>query len=241
MDSRSKTARIAGMLYFLIILLGIFSLRYVPSKLIVWDDPVATFNNISSSEMLFRLEIFAGIFAYIGFFLLPIVLYRLLHDVSKTYAVAMVALGCVSIPMSLANLLHKFDVLTLIGKASSMGVVMTPAQLQSEVMMHLAYYGNGNRLASVFWGLWLLPFGYLVYKSGFLPKALGILLMVGCFGYVFNFAGGFLSQTYRDMDIGRYVTLPASLGELGICLWMLIVGVRTKHSQPSPLIAKEML
>jgi hypothetical protein len=78
----------------------------------------------------------------------------------------------------------------------------------------------------VFWGLWLLPFGYLVYKSGFLPKILGILLMAGCFGYLVNFLGGFLFPQYASIGIAKFVSLPATLGEIGTCLWLLIIGLK---------------
>jgi len=82
----------------------------------------------------------------------------------------------------------------------------------------------------LFWGLWLLPFGYLVFKSGFLPKLLGIFLMAGCFGYLINFIGGFLIPNYGDLGISRMISLPASIGEIGICLWLLIIGVRHKQT-----------
>jgi hypothetical protein len=81
-------------------------------------------------------------------------------------------------------------------------------------------------LVSIFWGLWLFPFGYLVYKSGFLPKVLGLFLMAGCFGYLIKFIGGFLLHAHQ-LTFLKYVTLPATIGEIGICLWLLIIGIRS--------------
>ena len=227
MDSNKKTARIAGLLYLIVVLTGIFNLMYVPSKLIVWDNASVTFNNILESETLFRLGIVAGIICYTAFLILPIVLYKLLNQVNKTYAIGMVTLAVISVPLSLVNLLNKVNVLTLIDKAQYLQVIEAD-ELQAQVLLYLDFYNNGIEIASVFWGLWLLPFGYLVFKSGFLPKILGICLMAGCFGYLTNFIGGFLFQNYAGLGIARFVTLPASIGEIGICLWLLIIGIKDK-------------
>ena len=99
-------------------------------------------------------------------------------------------------------------------------------KLQAQVLVYLKFYNNGNQIASIFWGLWLFPFGYLVFKSGFLPKILGILLMFGCFGYMVNFIGHFLFPNYGDTFIARFITMPGSIGEIGICLWLLIMGTK---------------
>jgi hypothetical protein len=230
MNSQNQTARIAGGLYLIVVLTGIFSLMYVPSKISNWENPSLMIDNIVANEMLFRMGIVVGIFGYIFFLLLPLALYRLLSSVSKTPAVLMVAFASVSVPISLVNMLNKFSVLTLLSKANYLSGVDV-ALLHTQVIIHLDYYHNGNQLASIFWGLWLFPLGYLVFKSGFLPKAIGVLLMIGCFGYVFNFLGDFLFAGYNQTGIGRFITLPASLGELGICLWLLIFGV--KQSKPS--------
>lgn len=80
----------------------------------------------------------------------------------------------------------------------------------------------------MFWGLWLLPFGWLVFKSGVLPKVFGVLLMLGCLGYAANVFGKLLIPGYAGMAVSNYATAPASLGEIGICLWLLVVGVRTR-------------
>ena len=228
MDSNKKSARIAGLLYLIVVLTGIFSLMYVPSKLIVRDNASLTFNNILESETLFRLGIVAGIICYTAFLILPIVLYKLLNQVNKTYAVGMVALAVISVPLSLVNLLNKVNVLTLINKAQYLKVIEAD-ELQAQVLLNLDFYNNGIEIASVFWGLWLFPFGYLVFKSGFLPKILGICLMAGCFGYLTNFIGGFLFQNYAGLGIARFVSLPGSIGEIGICLWLLIIGIKDKQ------------
>lgn len=224
--SRKRTARTAGLLYFLLFITGFFSLRYVPSKLIKWDSAEITFNNIVASETLFRLDILAGIIGYTGFLILPFVLYKLLNHIHKTYAVGMVLLAVISVTISFTYLLDQFAVLTLIHPSAYLNV-FSAEQLHAQVLLRLRYYDNGILLASVFWGLWLFPFGYLVFKSGFLPKIIGIFLMVGCFGYLVDFLFHyFMTDKYDAMGISNYVRLPGSLGELGICLWLLIIGVK---------------
>lgn len=228
MDSPKKTARIAGALYLIVVITGMFTLLYIPSKLIVWDDAQATLNNIQASETLFRLSIYAGFLCYTAFLLLPLVLYKLLQHVNKTHAVSMVSLALISVPISLFNLTHKLNVLTLINKPDYFSAVDLP----THVLLQLEYYNNGIDVAAVFWGLWLFPFGYLVFKSGMIPKALGILLMAGCFGYIINITGGLLfPEGYKALGISSYVSIPSGLGEIGTCLWLLIAGVKTKNNQ----------
>jgi hypothetical protein len=141
----------------------------------------------------------------------------------------MVTVALASVPITFVNMLNKFAVLTLISKANYLNGMDTET-LQAQVLLHLDYYRNGNQLASIFWGLWLFPFGYLVFKSGFLPKVLGVLLMAGCLGYVVNFVGGFLFKGYAATGIASYMSIPSGLGEIGICLWLLIIGIWKKRT-----------
>ena len=199
MNSNKKIARIAGLLYLIVVVTGIISLAYVPSKLIVWNDASKTYTNIVDNEMLFRIGILCGLICYTTFVVLPIALYKLLNPVNNTYALLMVVLAVASVPVSLINIGNKFSVLTLIHKASELKGVK-PGRIQEQVLFQLHLYNNGNQIASIFWGLWLLPFGYLVFKSAFLPKFLGICLMIGCFGYLIDFAGDLLSPGLQSND-----------------------------------------
>lgn len=225
MEANKKTAHLAGFLYFLVVVMGIFSLMYVPSQLIVWDNPAVTVENIRTSEFLFRLEILSGLLCYFFFLLLPFVLYQLFKKVNKTYAVLMVVLAVVSVPISYGNFVNKFDVLSLIGNSEYLNIY-TPEQIQAQVMLALESYWSGNLVAQVFWSLWLFPFGYLVFKSGFLPKLLGVFLMVGSCGYFIDFLGRTLCSDYSSWWISDYITIPASIGEIGTCLWLLIMGIK---------------
>ncbi|MFH6961797.1 DUF4386 domain-containing protein [Flavobacterium plurextorum] len=214
-----NTGRIAGLLYFVVVITGIFSLGYVPSKLIVWDNPSATLTNIVNAEFLFRLGIVSGLICYTFFLFLPLVLYKLLKSFNKTYALYMVVLAIVSVPISFVNMLNKFAVLSIISSGQ---------QQKEEIMFYLNQYDFGNLIVQIFWGLWLFPFGYLVFKSAIIPRFLGILLMFGCVGYLINFFGNALFSNYAELGISSYVRLPASLGEIGTCLWLLIMGAKDK-------------
>ncbi|PIF71742.1 DUF4386 domain-containing protein [Flavobacterium sp. 2] len=214
-----NTGRIAGLLYFVVVITGIFSLGYVPSKLIVWDNPSATLTNIVNAEFLFRLGIVSGLICYTFFLFLPLVLYKLLKSFNKTYALYMVVLAIVSVPISFVNMLNKFAVLSIISSGQ---------QQKEEIMFYLNQYDFGNLIVQIFWGLWLFPFGYLVFKSAIIPRFLGVLLMLGCVGYLINFFGNALFSNYSELGISSYVRLPASLGEIGTCLWLLIMGAKDK-------------
>jgi len=227
MDSNKKTARIAGLLYFLVVLTGIFGIMYVPSKLLVMKNAAATFNNIVNGEQLFRLSIASTLMSYIIMLIIPFVLYKLLMSVNKNMAVLMVTLGMVSAILSFIPVSYKMDIITLVSDADYLNIY-SREQLQSKVMLSLASYYNGTRIAMLFWGLWLFPFGYLVFKSGILPKFLGVFLMLGCLGYLIHVFGRLIFLSYSELAISSFVTLPATIGELGICLWLLIMGAKEK-------------
>ncbi len=227
MTSNKKTARIAGLLYLVVVITGLFSLMYVPSKLIVWDNATTTFNNIVTNQTLFRFGLVGYIICYTFFLILPLVLYKLLKSVHHIHATLMVVLAMVSVPIALINIQNQFNVLSLINGENYLNA-FTTEQLQAQVLLYLNHYDNGHLIASVFFGLWLFPFGYLVYKSGFLPKILGIFLMLGCFSYLINFVGNTLLANYSALGISSYIQLPASIGEIGICLWLLVMGVKEK-------------
>lgn len=225
MLSKNQLAHISGFTYLILILTGIFGLVYVPSNLIVWENPAATIANIKASEFLFRLGVTSEIICFLAFLIMPLFLYQLLKSVNKTAAVLMVLFSIISVPITFSNLINKLNVLTLLDGHVYLSAI-PPDQLQAQVMYLLAAFNNGTAISNIFWGAWLLPFGYLVYQSKFLPKILGIFLMIGCFGYQTEFFARFL---FSVNDIPWYVSAPSSVGEFGICLWMLIVGVREKR------------
>lgn len=218
------TARLAGLLYLVVVLTGIFSLAYVPGQTQVAGDAAATLAALQAHEFLFRLGIAAGLLCYLAFLLLPLALHRVLAPHGRTAAALMVAFALVSVPLSFANLQHKLAVLALLGDASN----AAPAALAAKAMAELQAYGRGIQVLKLFWGLWLLPLGWLVFSSRAIPRVLGVLLMLGCAGYVTDVFARLLVPGFADMAIARYIVLPATLGEIGTCLWLLLVGVRRR-------------
>lgn len=227
MNINNKKARLAGFIYLVVIITGFYSLMYVPLQLIVWEDPGLTFRHISSSPSLFRLSIASSMLCYIAFAFLPLILYQLLKETHKNAARLMVIFAIISVPISFINLQSKFSVLTLV-EGTDYLKVFDAKQLQVQVMLLLSNYNKGILIVQIFWGLWLFPFGYLVYRSGFLPKILGVFLMLGCLGYIMNVFGRTIIPDFPEYAISEYITLPASIGEIGMCLWLLIVGVNRK-------------
>ena len=222
MRFQHTTARAAGFLYLVTIVAGIFSLVYVPAHLYVHGDVVATANNIIASATLYRWGIVVGAIGYIAFTLLPIALFELLSPVHRTTAVIMVVLALVAMPMDFLALANQLDLLSLLTDQKYQHVFAS-----NELYGHVALLRDAASdkiiLSEIFWGLWLLPFGLLVFRSGFLPKVLGLALVLGCFGYLVTVAGEIFSI---DLTMGGWVSLPASIGEIGTGLWLLIVGPR---------------
>ena len=222
--TKNSTARLAGFVYLLLVLSGIFYLLYVPSQYYVSGDAVATVNNIMESEFLFRSGIAVGVLSNVIFLVLPFILFELFKDVNRNWAVLMVVLSVVSVPFTLFNMVDKVNILTLLSGAQYLDT-LSMEQIQTQVMLLLKSYSNGIQVIQLFWGLWLFPFGYLAFKSGYVPKVFGVLLMLGGFGYMIKFFGAIL---FPGFDIPSFVGKPSALGEIGICLWLLIMGIKDK-------------
>lgn len=225
MTAEDRTSRLAGLLYLIVVLTGFFSLAYVPSQIPWSADPQTTLGNIMQSESLFRLGIASFLVNQVAFLLLPLVLFRLLRPTGQTAATIMVAFAVVSVPIALVSVSARLDALSLVTDARH-ATALRPEQLQAEVLLALGEYGNGILITMLFWGLWLFPFGYLAYKSGFLPRVLGILLMLGCVGYLIDVFCKLLLPGYADSVVADFARKPAALGEIGTCLWLLCIGTR---------------
>ncbi|WP_350292732.1 DUF4386 domain-containing protein [uncultured Croceitalea sp.] len=228
MKSTKKDARIAGLLYLITVLSGVISLVYVPSELIVWDNAAETYNSIVSNESLFKLGILSDVILYTTFIFLSLALYKLLRRTNENIARTMVILVLISVPISFVNLISKLDILSLINEAEVLKHIDLNLQY-SQMMALLESHNNGILLVEIFWGLWLFPFGYLVYKSGIIPKIMGVFLMIACFGYLADFLGYFLfPEDFGETVIPTISSISQALGEMGICLWLLIMGAKEK-------------
>ena len=215
-------ARTAGFLYLIQAILGIFSLLYVSSSLIVPGDVAATTHNVMASESLFRLGIVSNILVPTVGILYVLVLYKLLKPVSKELAVLMVVLALLGVPIGVFNEFTHLGVLQLLSGADYL-TVFTTAQLQALAYLFLRLNSYGISLAFIFSGLWLFPLGYMVFKSGFLPKILGVLLIIAGFGYLIDVFAEFLFSG-SNLRIGLFT----GLAEILFLLWLLIKGVNVE-------------
>jgi hypothetical protein len=216
-------ARLAGFLYLLTVPLGVFNFLYIPSSLIVSGDAAATAHNIMASESLFRLGIVSALLGAIIPILYLLILYKLLKPVSKDIAVLMVVVALMGNPIAMLNELTQLGVLQLLSGADYL-TVFTTAQLQALAYLFVRLHSYGINIAFIFSGLWLLPLGYLVFKSGFLPRILGVLLIIGGFGYLLDVFAGFLIPG-SNLSIGLFT----GLSEIFFLLWLLIKGVNVEQ------------
>ena len=219
----NKTARVAGYLYLMLFPLGIFGIIYVPSSLIVLGDAATTASNIMANELLYRLSIVTALTLQIVNIFLALALYKLLNPVDKNNAVLMVILVLVAAPIAMLNELNHVAVL-LVLSGSDFLTAFSMDQVQASVPLFLNLHEHGVFIAQIFWGLWLFPMGYLIFKSNFLPLALGILMIIGGFGYLVD---SFVYFIFPDFDVT--FSEFTFLGELLLPLWLMFKGVN--HEQ----------
>lgn len=228
MSSNYNPGRVAGCLY---LLLGFSMFRplYV-AALIVRDDATATAHNIAAHELLFRLGIVADLLAGISCVFVALALYEVLKGVDQKLAVLMVILGG-GLPAGIdsINALNDIAALLLARGTDFLSVLEKPQQA-ALAMLFLRVHDHGFLVNEIFAGLWLFPFGILVFRSVFIPRLIGIGLIVNGFAYVVIAFTGLLLPQYADR-VSR-VASPAFLGEGAIVLWLLIKGAK-----PQPLRA----
>jgi hypothetical protein len=223
MNETKKAARIAGFIYLSMSIVAPFCLLYIPSKLIVRGNAAATADNILAHETLFRLSIFGDLIAQVIFICLAIALYRLLQSVNRTWALLLVGFVLVSAAVSFLNVLNNIAALILFRGGEFLTVFDKP-QRDALAMLFLRLYNRGQLMSELFWGLWLFPFGLLVYRSGFIPRFLGVWLFINGLAYVvLNAIAMFFHEYYQAAFV---YFQPALFGELAIMLWFLIKGAR---------------
>ena len=214
-----RTARTAGFLYLILAVCGGFAEFFVRQSLIVGGDAAATASNILGAQPLFRLGIAAELVGQVAFVLLVLALYRVLKPVGRNYARVMVAFVLVAVTITSLNMLNQFAALHVLAGAPYL-TAFDAGQLQALAMTFLDLHHAGYVIAQVFFGLWLLPLGYLIYRSGFIPKLIGVLLVIACAGYLADVATFFLAPGF-----GVVLSEFTFIGELALMLWLLVMGV----------------
>ncbi|MDX1569021.1 MAG: DUF4386 domain-containing protein [Xanthomonadales bacterium] len=172
MDPIKKNARIAGLLYVLVILTGPFVLIYVPGKLFVSGDASATASNILAHESLFRAHIAVGFISELLFIAIVLALYRLLKAVGRELAILMVILVLIDAPLAFLSVANEIAALAIVSGVDFLAAFDKP-QREALATLLISINGQSVIISEMFWGLWLLPLGVLVYRSGFLPLIVG--------------------------------------------------------------------
>jgi hypothetical protein len=222
-SSTKKTARLAGLLYVLLSIAGIYALIYVPSALIVRGDAAATAHNIVASETLYRSGIVADLISQALFLLVAMALYRLLKGVDKMLAMLMVIFAAVQIPLSFVAEVHHLAVLTILNGTGSVAS-FSEAQRYAQMMVSLDSYDNGILVDEIFMGLWLFPLGLLIFRSRFLPRILGVLLFVAGSAYLAESITWLLLPAHGHL-VSKFAS-PLRALELVTPLWMLVMGAK---------------
>ncbi len=214
-------ARLAGLLYLVLIISGTFAQLGVRDGLIVADDAAATVANIEADLTLFRVGILSDFVAQTTYFLLAMALYVLLKPVNHNMALLFLLMVCVSVAIMVLNMLNQFAVVLLLSDGYVTG--FDTDQLNLLVVFFLDLHKYGYQFAGIFFGAWLFPLGYVIYHAGYFPKLLGVLLMLAPFGYVIDLVAMVMDI---NLNVLAYPALLVTLvAEFGLCGWLLVRGV----------------
>lgn len=212
--SQTKAVAILRILYPIWMVFGIFSLLYVPSALIVPGVAATTAKNITSNELLFRAGIVGSLLTQLIFIFAAIFLYKLLASVNKIYALIMVVLALVSVPIAMLNELNNLAALQLLSNSEQM-------------MLFLNLHTQGIVIASIFWGLWLFPLGILIISSGYFPKIIGWVVIAAGIGYTL---GSFMKLLLPNFAALLPILEIMTFGEVIFLGWLVIKGAKLPKS-----------
>ena len=230
-------ARIAGGLYLIIIVGGFFAIGYVPAALVVPGDAAATAHNILAHELLYRLGFVAHLINLLCNIPLALIFYELFKVVNRRLSLLVVFFTLVGTAVEAANLLNQFAPLMLLGGGHYLSV-FTPEQLQALAYMSLDSQAMSYNIQQVIYTGYLLAAGYLVFRSTFLPRTVGVLLAIGALCYLTYSFAIFLSPGFAA-HLVPYIQLPSLVGEGSLCLWLLVIGVNVQRwkAQASAAVA----
>lgn len=222
-------ARTGGALYLIIIVVGLFGEAFVRNRLIVSGDATATAANIRSMESLWRFHIAAELFLLICAVALLLILFVLLRPVSRDLALLAAFFNLVSIGVEAASTLYLVEALFPLGSAGYLKA-FTPEQLYAMASLALKSHGYGFGVSLTFFGCFCLVIGYLIFRSTYLPRALGILMQIAGLSYITN-SFTLISAPPLANRLFPAILLPAFVGEASLCVWLLVKGVNVPKWQ----------
>lgn len=232
-------ARIAGGLYLIIIVGGFFAIGYVPAAIVVAGDAAATAHNILVHEPLYRLGLAAHIIILMCNIPLAVIFYDLFKVVSRRFSLLVVFFTLVGTAVEGANLLNQFAPLMLLGGGHYLSV-FTTEQLQALAYMPLASQTISYDIQQVIYAGYLIAAGYLVFRSTFLPRIVGVLLAIGGLCYLTYSFASFIAPGFAA-HLVPYIQLPSGVAELSLCLWLLVIGVNTQRWKEQASVAEASL
>jgi hypothetical protein len=224
-NGNKKIARIAGIWYLVLAIGAGYDWMFI-TRIYLNGNAALTAQNIIQAGFQYVVAIIFSMIGQIGFTLLGLYLYRLLKQVNENISKIMVTLILVSIPIAFANIILEAGALLVLKRADYLNVFSTD-QIQSVSMFFVDLHIMGVHIVEIFWGLWLFPFGYLIYKSNFFPKILAILVIVSGICYCM----GSLSYLVNPIFFTKIVNILSifeTIGEVSILLWLLIKGISVK-------------
>ena len=226
MYSNKKMGRLAGLLFLILVITGVFAEFFVRQKLYVLGDPAATTQNIIENQWLFRLGFVSDLVMSTMFFVYGYVLYLIFKPVNKNLSLFLLLCAVISVAMFCQNSLNLFAALELLTK-TDYSEAFQPSQLEVLAVFFQNIHIKGYYVNQIFFGLYLLPLGYMIVRSGIVPKIIGVFLLLGFVGDMIDFVVYFLFPNAESVILDN-ITIPADIGELSLCLWFLIMGVRSQ-------------
>ena len=221
MRSTKKTARLAGLLFLMMVVFGLLAEVMFRQKLFVVNDVVLTANNIMSNSFLYRMGIISELLMTLSYLLTAFVLYKLLSSVDKQMAAAMVVFAAAGCVLLMFNVLIELAPLYILSGNAYLGD-FSMAQQQSLAMFFYNLYQHGYMIGQIFFGLWVLPLGVLIIKSGFIPKILGHLFIIET---LFALTSVFVHFLVPNATLETVLMLPMMVAEFSFMFYLLIRGV----------------
>lgn len=223
-----RTARRAGLLYLALSIVAMFGYFYLRPRLVISGDAATTARNILAHEQLYRTGILMDVFGQLLFIGVVLALYRLFEDVNRNQARLMVALVGTGIAVQFATFAFNVAPLIFLSGADYLSVFNRP-QLEALAYASVSLAGKQGQLLTSIWGLWLFPFAFLTIRSGFLPRFLGVLLILSGVAYVVSCVIAVVFPEHAETVYK--IALPLYFGEFIVVLWLAFVGAKPRAAE----------
>lgn len=225
--SKKLTVLYLRFFYLFWVVIGMLSLLIIPSQIIVDGDAAQTVSNLTANETLFRLSIAGGLVTQLFQITVVVLLFRLFVSVNRSVSMLLLIIALVGVPISMVSYVFSFTALDFALGAEYLSG-FSPEQLENFTMKFLEFHEYGIAIASIFWGLWLFPIGYLANKSNYFPKFVGYALYIGGIGYLLH---SFASYLVPDENGILSLFELMSFGEMVFIFWLVVMGAKVSNEE----------